>query len=282
MAKIGNTDVSKIFLGNTEVTKAYLGSNEVYSGFNLGPGPTELIAGSLDTAGFFGTTTQADFGITMTQVMSDLGISQGTAQNTSDDLLKFVHNGKIKYINQRTIRHSISWDHIQARLVANGGNVYGGATMTFGGNSYKVRLMRGWGRTSANTNGTGAPNYNSGPLMTISFAFGSGGNNGTNWPTNTSPWNAASPNEWNTLIFPIHADSGTQTQTASTPNWASYSDSDLNITTGEGKATWAQETVNTNTSTRVYRGTNGLAFVSNRSSSRGNSGIGLRLVFELI
>jgi hypothetical protein len=44
----------------------------------------------------------------MTQVMSDLGITQGTAQFTTDDLLKFVHNGKIKYINQRNIRRSIS------------------------------------------------------------------------------------------------------------------------------------------------------------------------------
>jgi len=31
MAKIGNTDISKIYLGSTEVTKAYLGSDEVYS-----------------------------------------------------------------------------------------------------------------------------------------------------------------------------------------------------------------------------------------------------------
>jgi len=175
MAKIGNTDISKIFLGSTEVTKAYLGSDEVYSSRNLGPGPTQLIAGSLDTAGFFGQTTQADFGITMTQVMSDLGITEGPAQNTGDDLLKFVHNGKIKYINQKSIRRSISWDHIQTRLVANGGNVYGGATMTFGGNSYKVRLMRGWGQVSANTNGTGTPDYENGPLMTISFATGTGG-----------------------------------------------------------------------------------------------------------
>jgi hypothetical protein len=40
----------------------------------------------------------------MTQIMSDLGITQGNAQFTTDPLLKFVHRGKIKYINQRTIR----------------------------------------------------------------------------------------------------------------------------------------------------------------------------------
>jgi hypothetical protein len=47
--------------------------------------------------------------------------------------------------------------------------------------------MRGWGQVSANQNGTGDPNYENGPLFAQSFATGSGGDNGTNWPTNTSP-----------------------------------------------------------------------------------------------
>ena len=254
----------------------------------FGPGPQELVAGDLD-AGFFGLTTQEDFGTTMTQVMSDLGISQGTAQNIGDPLLKFIHRGKIKYINQRTIRHSISWDHIQARLSADNsgndvvsGNVYKGAVMTIGGRKYRVRLMRGWGQVSANTNGTGAPNYNTGPLMTISMAFGGGGNNGTNWPNNDSPWNAASPNEWNTLMFPISVDSGTQTQTANTPNWASYSNADLQIIDGNGRVTWVQETVNTSTFNRTPRGNTSLAAVSIINSSYNEIFVGLRLVFELI
>jgi hypothetical protein len=73
----------------------------------FGPGPQRLIAGDLD-AGFFGLTTQEDFGTTMTQVMSDLGISQGNPQFTTEPLLKFIHKGKIKYINQKTIRNAIS------------------------------------------------------------------------------------------------------------------------------------------------------------------------------
>jgi hypothetical protein len=40
--------------------------------------------------------------------------------------------------------------------------------------------MRGYGQVSENTNGTGNPNYNTGPLMTISYANTIGGNNGTN------------------------------------------------------------------------------------------------------
>jgi hypothetical protein len=113
---------------------------------NLGPGPTTLIAGD-SNAGFFGKTTQTQFGRTMTQVMADLGITQGTAQFTTDDLLKFVHNGKIKYINQRNIRFALGDNfvkHIKARLDASGGSgIHGGRVLTFGGNSYRVRLMRG-------------------------------------------------------------------------------------------------------------------------------------------
>lgn len=262
--------------------------------FDTGPGPQELKAGDYN-AGFFGLCTQEDFfGNTTdnmaTPIMSSLGISQGTAQFTTDPLLKFIHKGKIKYINQRTIRHSISWNHIQERLsgatLSNTlarGNVYAGAILTINGRKYRVRLMRGWGQVSANTNGTGAPNYNSGPLNTISIAYGTGGNNGVNWPTNTSPWNAASPNEWNTLIFPIHADSGIQTQTADTPNWASYTNTDLQIQSGNGTGTWVQETNNNITSLRIARGLDSLAQINyNFSSGATQTFTGLRLVFELI
>lgn len=254
-------------------------STNVTTPMNLGPGPTTLVAGNM-TAGFFGQATQTQMGITMTQVMSNLGISQGTAQFTTDGLLKFIHRGKIKFINRRTIRHTISWDHISARLVANGGNVHGGATMTFGGNSYKVRLMRGWGQVSANANGTGTPNYNTGPLMTISHAFGSGGNNGTNFPTNTSGWSENNPNEWNTLIFPIA--SATQSQTSGVPNWASYSNADLQIVSGNGRETWTQETRNNFTTRRMYRGGSSLAYIRDALSNTTNFVNGLRLVFELI
>jgi len=275
--KFGNKNIASIFKGSTPISNVYLGSTEVYSSVNLGPGPTELIAGDLNTAGFFGKTTQAQFGRTMTEIMSDLGITQGTAQNTGDDLLKFVHNGKIKYINQRTIRYSISWNHIQDRLVANGGNVYGGAVVTFGGNSYRVRLMRGWGQVSANTDGTGTPNYETGPLMTISS---SGTSLGVNWPTNTSPWNAESPNEWNTLIFPIS--SSTQTQTASVPDWASYSNTDLNIASGNGRTTWTQETKADAPGRRIFRGYSDISSIGHEYPSSASSVLALRFVFELI
>lgn len=242
-----------------------------------GPGPQEVIAGDY-TAGFYGEISQTDFGITMTQVMSDLGITEGTDQNTSEPLLKFVHDGKVKFINKKTIRHSISWDHIASKI-----NVYGGTTTTFGGNSYKVRLIRGWGQVSGSTNSLTTPDYENGPIYTVNWNGGEEGNSGVNFPTDTSDWNANNPNEWNTLMFPIHVDGQTQTQTGNVPNWASYSNSDLNIETGNGRATWTQETINTNTSARLARGYSGLADAINYASFVNfDPNFGLRLVFELI
>ena len=283
------------FLGNDAISTII--SNPFTSGLPddpfIAPGATTFVASTTstnpetsqeETSGFFGLVDQTDFGTTMTQVMSDLGITGGLAQFTTDPLLKFLHRGKIKYINQKPIRWSLSWGHIQARLVANGGNVYGGAPLTIGGRNYKVRLMRGWGQVSANTNGTGTPNYETGPLMSISFpgyGFTLDGNNGVNWPTNTSPWNAASPNEWNTLMFPIA--SATQSQTASTPDWASYSNAELLVASGYGQSTWTQETASNNTGYRVVRGFSNIAhFGSTHNAYYSNSlDVGLRFVFEL-
>lgn len=242
--------------------------------FDLGVGSTTLVAGDMD-AGFFGEVSQGDFEITMTQVMSDLDITGGIAQNTSEPLLKFIHDGKIKYINKKTIRYNITWDHIASKI-----NVYSGTTMTFGGNSYKVRLMRGWGQVSANVNGTGTPNFETGPLYTVNFSGGTGGDSGVNWPNDNSDWSANNPNEWNTLMFPIHVDSGNQTQTGNVPNWDNYSDSDLMIGSGNGRATYTQETFNTSTDRNVTRGKDDLAYVDSESGA--NSSTGLRLVFELI
>ena len=243
--------------------------------FNFGPGPTSVIAGN-STTGFFGEVSQSTFGKTMTSVMADLGITEGTAFNTSENMLKFVHNGTIKYINKKPIRYSISWDHIASKI-----NVYGGTTMTFGGNSYKVRLMRGWGQVSGSTSSLTTPNYQNGPLYTYpSMVFGNATNSGVNWPTNSSGWSANNPNEWNTLIFPISSSS--QDQTSNVPNWASFSNTDLNIANGNGRATWTQETPNTDTSRGMHRGYSNIQTVSGIASFAKVGDIGLRLVFELV
>lgn len=52
--------------------------------------------------------------------------------------------------------------------------------MTFGGNSYKVRLMRGWGQVSGSPDSVTTPDYENGPLYTVNFSEGKGGNSGVN------------------------------------------------------------------------------------------------------
>jgi len=103
------------FLGNDAISTII--SNPFTSGLPddpfIAPGATTFVASTTstnpetsqeETSGFFGLVDQTDFGTTMTQVMSDLGITGGLAQFTTDPLLKFLHRGKIKYINQKPIR----------------------------------------------------------------------------------------------------------------------------------------------------------------------------------
>jgi hypothetical protein len=74
---------------------------------NLGPGPTTLVAGNA-TAGFFGEVSTSTMGITHNDIMQTLGITQGTTINTDVGWLKFIHNGKIKFIGRLPTRRNIS------------------------------------------------------------------------------------------------------------------------------------------------------------------------------
>lgn len=54
-------------------------------------------------AGFFGEVSQSEFGVTMTQALIDLGILNSSSGVSNEPLLKFIHNGKIKYINKKLL-----------------------------------------------------------------------------------------------------------------------------------------------------------------------------------
>jgi hypothetical protein len=76
--------------------------------------------------------------------------------------------------------------------------------------------------------------------------------------------------EWNKLMYPIHVSYST---------WASYSDADLNVAVGNGRATW------TSTPSGSYRVTRGFGSLSG-SSSDSPSGVGticgFRPVLEIL
>ncbi|MCF8012713.1 MAG: hypothetical protein K9L56_15710, partial [Clostridiales bacterium] len=126
--------------------------------------PDTLSFGTMD-AGFFGIIPASDF-ITGDQLASNLGITQGTSQFPNTNWLKFAFNGKILITPQKTIRNSISWDHIYLAGAVYGDGLTAGeagaehhnltsssgtsltataqnASVTINGKTYKVRLFRG-------------------------------------------------------------------------------------------------------------------------------------------
>ena len=100
------------------------------------PGPQILTAGTLGS-GYFGFTSASEL-ITGDALASAVGITQGTSQFSSEGWFKFAYTQKILFIAKKTIRHSISWDHINGV-----GAVFGGAVVVIGDKIYKVRLMTG-------------------------------------------------------------------------------------------------------------------------------------------
>lgn len=104
---------------------------------DTGPGPAELIAGD-SNAGYFGLVSAADL-ITGDDLDAAIGMTYGNDPGNSDiGWIKFQHSGKVLFVARGPLHGSISWNEIDSI-----GAAYGQATVTVGGYSYKVRLLRG-------------------------------------------------------------------------------------------------------------------------------------------
>lgn len=106
-----------------------------YSGLDLPAGTLEPddIKGD-STLGFFGEV-DSQYLITGADLITALGITQGT--NIADaGWLKFARRDRILFVAKKAIRHSISWNTINAA-----GAVYGDAVITINGVRYAVRLL---------------------------------------------------------------------------------------------------------------------------------------------
>ena len=86
--------------------------------------PNTLSYGDMDR-GFFGIIPASEF-ITGDNLCSELGITQGTAQFSDIDWLKFAFQGDILITPMKPIRYGISWSAIY-----NAGAVYGDGTAGF-------------------------------------------------------------------------------------------------------------------------------------------------------
>ncbi len=86
----------------------------------------------------------------------------------------------------------------------------------------------------------------------------------------------ATGGEWNDLLYRVHVDDPTGS------GWASYTDTDIVVGTGYGRASWAQEANASNSGSRVNRGNSSLTYFTVYTSSNANSAYGWRPVLELV
>jgi len=184
---------------------------------------------------------------TGTSLAQTLGIGNTTPEvlvNNDSGWLKFVHQGKIKYIAKKPFMHTVSWDDI-AKAEA----VYGNRTVRIGSRLYRVSLLSG---------------AEADPSSWIT--------------TSTATDNKGAGSEWNELVYRVH--NLVPTDGATTyhggkqvgSNWWNFTDADMVMTSGAGNGsyTWCKETLSFNTAIRVFRGYASLSgFYGSTSSGTG-------------
>ncbi|PIC59116.1 hypothetical protein CSV80_00910 [Sporosarcina sp. P12(2017)] len=213
------------------------------------PGPLKLIAGDMQ-AGYFGRVPAAEL-FTGSELSAAVGISAGTLQHNDTDWLKFAYEGKILFRPMKTIRHSISWDHINAA-----GCALGTKTVSKNGLNYKVRLMKGANKDPAGAYSS-AVNHNS---------------------------------EWNKLMLPIHIEAKNKdwmypgNVESNVPYWGiDFTDADLltHNTHGDGSYIWCQEVAEA-ASSRLSRGGDGVSYSYSGPPSSAHARRGWVPVLELL
>ena len=211
------------------------------------PGKLKLTAGDMKE-GYFEVVPASKL-ITGDALASAVGISEGTSQFSDEGWLKFGYKDNIEFVAKKPIRHSISYNAINAA-----GCVFGTKTVTIGDATYKVRLIRA-GTIDPMTASSGASNHGS---------------------------------EWNRLMLPIHIEAKNKSWAypdnveSDIPYWGvDFTDEDLltKNTFGSGSYSWCQETYS---SYRVYRGHTGVSYSDNNNPSNAIAGCGWRPVLELV
>lgn len=223
---------------------------------NSGPGSWWLENYAIDDAGpgtiagYFGEVSSSEL-ITGDDLAGVMGVTAGTSQNNDVTWLKFYIDGKILFVAKKSIRYSISWDSLDQANVVNGDEV-----TVINGRVFRVRLLKGLGPD-------------------------------TTGYVNDSHDNAATyGSEWNRLMYPVSIDIPNYPKTSQTiDNWAHFPQDDssdgLNISLGNGRRSWCQETNPSAPANRVYRG-NSVTYLSSNTSSTTGTNYGWRPVLELV
>ncbi len=252
-----------IYVKNGDIIKAVLqidllsGNSCPMPSFDVGetgPGPHTFTGFTEeDCKGFFGEVDGTEL-ITMSDLTSQLGVTQGTAQNLTTPWLKFYLDGRILFVAKKNIRHSISYNHLRDLNLVDGSKV-----ITIGDLQYRVGLLSG---IDAGYTGAVVSGYN-------------------------QPYTMHS--EWTHLMYNVSAEVSNSTfhkQGQIGDNWVNYPQDDttngLNITAGNGRHSWSRELNPANTSQVIGRGNASVAYVSPYASSDVNSIRGWRPMLELI
>ena len=253
---IDNVEINEVTIDGEEVQEITVDGEVV---FEAGE-PTELIAGTMEE-GFFGEVPASEL-ITGDALASECGISQGTSQFSNEGWLKFAWQGKILFVAKKPIRHSISWDAINAAKCVYGDS--GDKTVVIDGKTYKVTLMRGYG-----------PSID--PKTDV---------------TSSSALNHYS--EWNRLMCQVHeeaidgswsnpnnieSDIGILRHSLGSGRQGMYSDADLLVASGDGRFSWCQERATTN---RLRRGGDGVSRSGFTNASLATATSGWRPVLRLV
>lgn len=240
------------------MVETFRGSDRAFSNTMLakalaidtGPGPSRLVGGDSRT-GYYGTLSSSEL-ITGDALASLVGLTAGTSQYSNTDWLKYSLDGKTVFVSKKNIRNSVSWDHLNAVNVVNNSR-----TITIQGEQYRIGLLKGLG---PDTSG---------------------------YVRNTYDTPATYGSEWNRLMYPVSIDIPSYPKTSQTiDNWASFPQDDsadgLNITAGNGRYSWTQETDPTNTTYRVGRGYNSVTNLRSGTSSDTYADVGWRVRLELV
>lgn len=221
------------------------------------PGSSTLIAGD-ENAGFYGEVPASEL-ITGDDLASKIGLTSGSPQHSNEPWLKFAYDGKIQFVAKKTYRYGLSWNKIDSENA-----IYGDKKIEIDDQEYRLRLMRASSKDPSSNNGSDLH----------------GG-------------------EWNKLMLPIHENSidgdweYPDNVESNVPSWKHdlgngrdglYTDEDLHThyDYGDGTYSWCQETRDSNSSYRLYRGNNGVSNSNSFFSSDAGSGRGWRPVLELV
>ena len=214
------------------------------------PGSMVLLGGDT-TEGYYGRVLSADF-ISGDALAASIGLSTGISQYSTVDWLKFSIDGKTFFSPMKPIRHSSTWNDINAL-----GAVYGGKTIIINELTYKVRLWKG---------------ANIDPYIESSADKSSIGS------------------EWNRLMYPIHIKAPSnwaQPAFVSSPtkDWGiDFTDQDLltDRIYGDGSSTLCQETQDAANYRKIRGGYNGVTNSEYDAPSTVYTGFGWRPVLELV